>query len=557
MNFKKIIDVVNQMHDEGIDAYIIKNTVFDILEQKSSSNVQLAVSTSIRKVADFFKAHNYEIRDQKSEILYGCIDGTNFGIATLRYITYDEFIEQVLKTDFTVNTLIMNRNEQVKDLFGALSDIKERVLVPVDGFNIRQEDYSFSLYIDIIKKLFKYDFWVRNNSEMTALFEYLSNYSAKLTENQKRNVDKQFCNYVLKSSDEALKSNLKIRYFLNIPTLYLKLRCDHINEDALAKLVTLPREQFLAIISFLYGNKFDAMKYSSAYNAITEYLGQDLGNEEIYDTAIDEWGFEVIDHVMTAKIIVNKMVNTDFTIPSFHHESVFSEVEKRTSSPWVDIFEKSPLETEFKESDFSVSSSESKVENIKSAYKNSFFGDTDTDADDVEITSATSSEKSENVSEPVSTEERAVEIEEIQHPSASTASQETKKQEYEDVYTHPLKEVPSNTEGEHITAHSESTAKDSQTAKSSYTAEPVNYHTSQTNDPVNYETSKTVKETETVLPHESSANTGYHQPVEQPASQAQEPEADNAFVQNNDWKNGSTVSMYTKALRRAAGRKNK
>lgn len=570
MEFKKIIDIVNQMHEEGIDAYIIKNTVFDIIEQKNSSSVQLAVSTSIRKVAEFFKSHNYEIREQKTEMLYGYIDGTRFGIATLRYITYNEFVDKILKTDFTANTLIMNRNEQVKDLFGAFGHIKEKLLVPVEGFNIRDTNYNYVLYLDIMRKLFKFDFWAKDNGELAALFEYLTKYSNKLSENQKKNIDKQFCDYVLGANDEVLKSNLKIKYFLHIPNLYLKLRCNEVNNEGLNLLMSLPREQFLSVISYLYSTKFDALDYSPVYKAITQYIGEDLNNEEIYDTAIDNWGYEVVDNVMKTKSVLCKLVNQDFKIPSYHHESVFSEVEKRTNSPWVDIFEDSFIEKEFDDNDFdsveTISSDDSSVDSIVSAYNDSsFFGDNDENEDNDEKVVETA----ESVSEKSAVSEKSTTLDENTEINDETenanAESESPKRVFEDVYSHPLKEAPSVPEGIYETTTSqhtgEVTPKVMPTAENTYTEEQANHYqpSSNTGGPVNYQpTSKTA---DAPVDFQQAVNTekttDYNSPVSNVTPEQAHSANEQPFVQNNaDWKNGSTVKMFRNALKRSVSNNN-
>lgn len=557
MEFRDIMVIVNQMYDAGIEAYVIKNTVFDIIEKKASSNVQLAVSTSIRKVADFFKAHNYTITEQKPDVLFGQIDGTSFGIATLRYITYEEFVKRILRTDFTVNTLLMNRNEQVKDLFGALNHIRSRTLVPVEGFDISKAGYSYGLFKDIATKLFVYDFWTENNAVLDALFDYFRRFHSKPSAQQRKRICQMFCQYAQKVDEDSLKTNLKVKNFLSITTLYVNNACDEYNPDGIRGIISLPREWCMAIIAYLYDMQFTEFEDSKLYKAIKRYTGDNLNDEQIYDTAIDEYGFEIIDAVIKTKQILGILSKTPFTVPSYHHESVFLEVEKRTDIPWVDVFESSPLEKgfEYDDADYldatSSSTHSNSVKGITTAYNDSFF-----DSDDKTISEITESEeKTDNQTE----KEPEIDVEQ-KKANAKTTS----KDEYEDVFTRqPDETVVHGDIPAQQSSHSEATTDIPQNGNAS---EKTTVHHDNPPNP-NYPNNSNPYHSQTGRPNYPpqsqtgqpafmpNSNTGSAASTPTPQNPAPAVHNDKEFVKGNDWKNGSTVNMYQNALRRAATRK--
>ena len=139
---KEIVSVLNKILDNNYQAYLIGGYVRDKLLGINSYDIDIVTNASPKKLFEIFN-----IKPSK----YGTIKMVNnkyhFDIATLRKeISYEnnkpnkiiyinDFKEDLLRRDFTINTILMDRDGQIIDYLNGVSDLHNKVIKSVGNVN--------------------------------------------------------------------------------------------------------------------------------------------------------------------------------------------------------------------------------------------------------------------------------------------------------------------------------------------------------------------------------------------------------------------------------------
>lgn len=350
MKFSQVLSLARDMEAHGMKVYIVKNTVYDLLQHKEAGSVQLVVSVGLNQVEAYCKEHGHAVGAKKDDVLTCTVNGTAVQIMTLKYMTCDDFLKKVLPTDFTANTLVMNTDEKIMDLYDAVSAIRKRNLVPVQGFKIKDAQFMPGLYLDIITKVYA-DGFSGDAKLMPDLFSYIRTNAGALSDEQKNIATDVFFAYCCGGGTAELQKN-----FLKIPAFYRVGQlngCSEIAENGVKTLTEMNRDLFLSAIAYLYqvskntvSNNSDLLD-SHGYAAIMEYAGKDLKNESLYDKATEAYGFSVVDQVVSVQKTIAAMKGEAYRVPRFHHKSVFAEMDERFSWTTFDIKTELPKEETF------------------------------------------------------------------------------------------------------------------------------------------------------------------------------------------------------------------
>ncbi len=130
----KIIKVLNKLESNGFEAYIVGGYVRDKILGRVSYDVDICTNALPKIVVSLF---NTKISNKYGSLKFN--DGKyNFDITTYRkeynyknnkpskveYI--DNLLEDIKRRDFTINTLLMNKDGNVIDLLGSIKDIQNK-----------------------------------------------------------------------------------------------------------------------------------------------------------------------------------------------------------------------------------------------------------------------------------------------------------------------------------------------------------------------------------------------------------------------------------------------
>lgn len=134
---KIIYDVLNKLEENGYEAYIVGGYVRDFLLGKKSKDIDIITNALPKELTNIF--NNLNIRDE----MYGSTrikqDDYTFDITTYREeIKYSDRKPKVLyindlkidllRRDFTMNSICMNSNEEIIDLLNGREDISSRTI---------------------------------------------------------------------------------------------------------------------------------------------------------------------------------------------------------------------------------------------------------------------------------------------------------------------------------------------------------------------------------------------------------------------------------------------
>lgn len=150
--YKSAIEVIKLIEDKGFSAYIVGGYVRDIYLSLNASDIDISTSATPKDLIKIFKKNI--VIDEK----YGSTKLTYknyfFDITTFRKdikyndnrrpskIEYVDNIEEDLKRrDFTINTMCMDKNGEILDLFNAKKDINNKLIKTVrDANTVIKED---------------------------------------------------------------------------------------------------------------------------------------------------------------------------------------------------------------------------------------------------------------------------------------------------------------------------------------------------------------------------------------------------------------------------------
>lgn len=360
MKMSRVLSIARDMENAGMRVFIIKNTVYDLLQHKETDCLQLVVSVGLAKVEEYCKQHGYKTEKIKDDVLTCSIEGTTTQIMTLKYMTCDEFLAKIVPTDWSANTLLMNTEEKIMDLHDGINAIRERKLVPVPGFDIKTAPFLSGLYLDTLMKVYS-DGFTGEGDLNKDVFAYIQKHAQQLTAEQKTLAAEIFFIYCCHADTSGeMKKN-----FISIPSFYSGAVTQGsantasqkpISEKGVEMLMKMDGNLFLVALAYLYNIRRDVVAansdllHSPEYEAVMAYAGKDLKNESLYDRAMDEYGFDTLDTVVKIQRLVSAMKGEAYTLPRFHHKSVFSEIDERYPWKTCDVNVELPKEDDFSKS---------------------------------------------------------------------------------------------------------------------------------------------------------------------------------------------------------------
>ncbi len=154
--FEKAIEVLKLIEKKGFKAYIVGGYVRDIYLSLNASDIDIATSATPKDLIKIFKKNiiiDEKYGSTKLNYKNACFDITTFR-RDIKYkdnrkpseIEYVDTIgEDLNRRDFTINTMCMDKDGNIIDVFNAKKDINNKVIKCVGNANEKLEEDSLRI----------------------------------------------------------------------------------------------------------------------------------------------------------------------------------------------------------------------------------------------------------------------------------------------------------------------------------------------------------------------------------------------------------------------------
>lgn len=268
----KAREILKIFNDNGYDAYIVGGYTRDVLLGRKSNDIDICTSATPKEILEIFDDISI------SDIKYGSVvltyRGYKFDITTFRReIKYEsnrkpikikyirDIKKDLLRRDFTINTLCINSRGEVLDILGIRSDLDNRILRTVGNPRYRIKEDSLRI-LRCIRFATILDFDIEKKT-----YYYLEKYGYLLkklsSERKKEELDKIFLSKNKERGRELL-INLNLTNVLNINKLNSIVLCTdltgiwcQLEVDSLFPFTKLEKEQMKLLRELLKYDEID------------------------------------------------------------------------------------------------------------------------------------------------------------------------------------------------------------------------------------------------------------------------------------------------------------
>lgn len=232
---EKALKILNILNDNNHESYIVGGYVRDKLLNRKSNDIDICTSATPKEVMNLFP--------NTSSPNYGSINiiykNTNFDITTFRKeIRYEDnrlpveikYINSIkkdlLRRDFTINTLCIDKDGQIIDYLNAIPDLNNHIIKTVGDPKYRLKEDSLRI-LRAIRFATILDFNIEEETK-----HYLKKYAYLLKnlsyQRKKQELDKIFTS-IHKEKGIKLLVELEIDKYLDLPNLKNIIPCSDLN----------------------------------------------------------------------------------------------------------------------------------------------------------------------------------------------------------------------------------------------------------------------------------------------------------------------------------------
>ena len=271
--YNKAIELINILNDNGYESYIVGGFVRDKLIGKESNDIDICTSATPKEIMELFdiatstenqygavtviyKNYKYDVTTFRREIKY---EGNRKPVK-IKYIK--NFKKDLLRRDFTINTLCIDKDEKIIDLLNVRKDIDNKLIKTVGNPRYRIHEDSLRILRAIrFSATLDFDIEVKTKHFLTKYSYLLKTLSYQ---RKKDELNKIFLSLNKEKGRELLVS-LKLCKDLDIPKLKDIDLCDdligiwaQLEVDDIYPFTKLEKEQMSEIRALMKENIYDA-----------------------------------------------------------------------------------------------------------------------------------------------------------------------------------------------------------------------------------------------------------------------------------------------------------
>lgn len=217
--FENAIEVLKLIEKKGFKAYIVGGYVRDIYLSKTSTDIDICTSAKPKDLIKIFKRNimidenygsvkleyknsHFDITTFRKDIKYK----DNRRPAEIEYV--DNLEEDLYRRDFSINSMCMDSNGEIIDLFNAKKDVQDRIIKCVGDPNQKLEQDSLRI-LRAIRFATTLDFKIEKKLDKAI------KKNAKSLSNLSFHRKKSELNYIFRSNHYLYGINLIEKYKLN------------------------------------------------------------------------------------------------------------------------------------------------------------------------------------------------------------------------------------------------------------------------------------------------------------------------------------------------------
>lgn len=153
---EKALEILKILEDNGYVAYIVGGYVRDVLLECKTNDIDICTSATPKEILSIFD--NVIVSDMQYGSVVISYKGYNFDVTTFRKeIKYEDnrkpvkikYIKDIkkdlLRRDFTVNTLCMNKDREIIDILNVREDLNKKILRTVGNPRYRIKEDSLRI----------------------------------------------------------------------------------------------------------------------------------------------------------------------------------------------------------------------------------------------------------------------------------------------------------------------------------------------------------------------------------------------------------------------------
>ncbi len=211
---KVIYNVLKKLEDSNYESYIVGGYVRDKLLGKKGFDIDITTKARPKEVLELFPEYDVKLHDYGNVSFE--IDNYKFDITTFRKdIKYednrkperveyiDSFEEDLLRRDFTINSICINVNDKIIDLHNGRKDLKKRIIRSIGDPDFKVEEDALRILRAVrFASLFKFNIEDSLKKAIIKNKNLLKNLSY---ERKREELNKVFCSKYKKYGVQLLK----------------------------------------------------------------------------------------------------------------------------------------------------------------------------------------------------------------------------------------------------------------------------------------------------------------------------------------------------------------
>ena len=340
--YDKAIELLKELEKHGYTAYIVGGYVRDKLLGKESNDIDICTSATPKEIMDIFdiaknngmqygavtviyKNYKYDVTTFRREIKYE----DNRKPVKIKYI--NDLKKDLLRRDFTINTLCINSSEQIVDILGVKQDIDNKIIRTVGNprYKIKEDSLRILRAIRFASIL---DFEIENKTKY-----YLSRYKNLLInlsyQRKKEELNKIFLS-VGKDRGKDLLLDLKLDKVLELNNLKKTIMCNDVigiwaqlEVDNIYPFTKLEKEQMKQIRLLLKEDNKDSYilyKYGLYLNSVCAEI-KNIPKKEI-NTIYNNLPILTRSDIKVSSLDIAKALNKK---PNGYIKDIFIDIEQQ------------------------------------------------------------------------------------------------------------------------------------------------------------------------------------------------------------------------------------